>query len=421
MVPAGRVIGDGFEEAFGRREGPGDQPRTSEIYGDSSDLGMDRASRSIGPEFHGRIPEWALASLKVSDPTHHRPPALPPLDFVRFDSAEADVEGFEIWHELTRPFFDIANLNKEAGYESRFEFCDIDGLCFNKVSYGATRYARNTKHVGPGETDLLVLHLLLRGTEKIEVNGQCHLMAADRIVLHDWSSPYASTTTDCEQISVSIPRHLVSKSDLLHGGEHALTWRLDEPAGRLLATALTQIWTSLPTLSRADASPISAGFLGLLNGFIDCRLDRVDYEPGLTPITASAMKSYIHRHLANPELGIEDLMSAFHASPSTIYRLFRDCGGVKTYIRNQRLIACRNELLHLHGKEATAKSIAERHGFLDTGYFHRIFKKEFGMTPGEAIECGSGPGTAQAQPSLPEQLDLRISKVHQWLRNDFAI
>ena len=69
-----------------------------------------------------------------------------------------------------------------------------------------------------------------------------------------------------------------------------------------------------------------------------------------------------------------------------LHELFRDTGQtVRSWIRDQRLMACREALEDPNNVE-TAAEIAYRWGFGDQTQFSRVFKAEFGVPPGEFRE-----------------------------------
>ena len=88
----------------------------------------------------------------------------------------------------------------------------------------------------------------------------------------------------------------------------------------------------------------------------------------------------IHRRLDDPTLGVEDLSSAVHLTRSQVHRRLKAATGLNAtqYIRSIRLNKAQ-ELL----KETPfpVSQIALDVGFSDPGFFSRVFKERFGMSP----------------------------------------
>lgn len=77
----------------------------------------------------------------------------------------------------------------------------------------------------------------------------------------------------------------------------------------------------------------------------------------------------------------EQLAAHLSLSTRAIYQLFADHGAtVRTYSRRRRLARARAELLHPH--EEPIAVIADRWGFLDQSSFTKMYRAEFGETPG---------------------------------------
>ncbi|MGE3182927.1 MAG: helix-turn-helix transcriptional regulator, partial [Phycisphaerae bacterium] len=107
-------------------------------------------------------------------------------------------------------------------------------------------------------------------------------------------------------------------------------------------------------------------------------------------------------------VGVRSLMSAFHLSRASNYRLFKPSGGVHRFIREQRLRAIRRELV---GGDEQCSRIAHRWGFDDTQHFYRTFKSYFGCTPTDARQAAAGK-----HPLIP----LADQKVHPLARRFYG-
>ena len=334
------------------------------------------------------------------------------LPKVCFDSANEPSAGLDMWRELCRPAFDIEMLDEDRPFASAFDFVDVGGLIFNRTSYSATRFTRSKRHIRSDGGDGLLLHLILKGKEAGEAAGG---MACDtgpgRIVLHDWAQPFVKETTAVEQLSVFVPRHLLPSVNGLPLHSPTLSWSTDQIAGRILEVAVREIWRQLPQTTFDQAPKVAAGFLGLLNGLMESETIAADSHQ-FNDATLSAMKAYLVERLGNPRLGPDDLIAAFHCSRSKMYRLFEAYGGVQAFIQEQRLQACLRELTRCQeSRRPVARLIAERHGFTDTGHFHRRFKKRFGCTPGEAWQEAMENAGGRASDNEAES---RIGTVHRF-------
>jgi AraC-like DNA-binding protein len=92
---------------------------------------------------------------------------------------------------------------------------------------------------------------------------------------------------------------------------------------------------------------------------------------------------YIQNNLSNPDLKPAFIAEENQISVRYLQQLFSDMGtSISKWIKEQRLIRCRHEILKSHGT-IPITSIAYQMGFDDPANFSRSFKAYFGKTPSE--------------------------------------
>lgn len=91
---------------------------------------------------------------------------------------------------------------------------------------------------------------------------------------------------------------------------------------------------------------------------------------------------YMRDNLSRPELDLPEIAAHVHLSRSHFLHLFTKAAGVspKRWLTLQRLKMAQAQLF---STTISVDVIAQRVGIRDSGYFYRIFKQHFGMTPGE--------------------------------------
>lgn len=99
----------------------------------------------------------------------------------------------------------------------------------------------------------------------------------------------------------------------------------------------------------------------------------------------SMAQEYLRRHFAE-ELSIAQLAARFHVSPPYLTRLFkRQTGSAPVrYLRDLRL-HCARKLLE-EKPELEVKEVGAIAGYPDPGYFSRVFRNAFGLSPLEFRE-----------------------------------
>ncbi|MCG8526138.1 MAG: helix-turn-helix domain-containing protein, partial [Opitutales bacterium] len=282
-------------------------------------------------------------------------------------------EAFALWHAIGKPGYELG-LNPEsrpsrASFHLGAEFYELDGLVFCHTHAAQASYARDQRRAKQGEADCITLQLPIGGgVERGVTIDQPFTMASDRISVRDWSHPFDTVSQQLEQLALMIPRERVIARDFLHERQPVITWGLRTPQGRVLASAMHTLWETMPSASASDGPALAAGILGLVNGLI-----APDARPQLAHLSAQpllgAMQRFLDERLSEPTLSADDLMAAFHCSRATIYRVFREVGGVHAYIRTQRLVRCFRDLRRLQSAPRRVYEVAERWGFTDISHF----------------------------------------------------
>lgn len=96
----------------------------------------------------------------------------------------------------------------------------------------------------------------------------------------------------------------------------------------------------------------------------------------------------VNEHLRNCDFDQLQFADEMRTSKSTLYRKLKSLTGFNTsaFIRNIRLKeACR--IMEEKGTNVRVSELAYAVGFNDPKYFSVCFKKEFGLSPSEYIEC----------------------------------
>lgn len=97
-----------------------------------------------------------------------------------------------------------------------------------------------------------------------------------------------------------------------------------------------------------------------------------------------SLKQYIHRQLDNPDLDIERIARDMNVSRATLYRISEPLGGIMQYIRQRRLHKALQALTNPDLQHLSVAQIAGFWGFEDASAFHRLFRRQFDISPREA-------------------------------------
>lgn len=320
---------------------------------------------------------------------------------------------FQIWHEATSPLFDTAPLAAEDTLAAGGACYLVDRILFTRVHFGRMKFCRSSRHLRQAENDSIVLQYYRSGSFRGQQGDDSPLvMAADRILIHDFAHPFHGVAETGEAYGVVIPRDLVPTGDHFYRGKACLSWPLASPAGGLMAGTLDQLWDLFPTASRQDGPALAAGFLGLFNSLLAASLQGRQAPLAYRPHLYQAMIKYLRANLQHANLSVDDLCRHFHCSRATAYRLFKDHGGIQNYLREQRITRCFQALSGEGGQPAArVREVAEAWGFFDAAHFNRLFKKRYGLPPSEIA------GYSRSRSSEPTFPDTDAQRLREWLRH----
>lgn len=246
----------------------------------------------------------------------------------------------------------------------------------------ATRHRFERRDADIAQTDPEVLHLLHmdHGETLVEQDDRTASVRAGDLLLYDSTRPFRFQTDDDFQFTICLlPKRLVPLPERVQR-----TWTARAlPSSGGVAAAVAPF---LCSLARASADADAAQQLALQQAMVSMYVALLS-EAGVSgnppAVNLSLAKSFIARHLGDPRLAPADIAAACSISVSYLHRLFaNDDVTVAGYVREQRLQAVHRDLLEAAVEEPVAH-VAERWGITDPAHFSRMFKKRFGVSPGE--------------------------------------
>jgi len=154
--------------------------------------------------------------------------------------------------------------------------------------------------------------------------------------------------------------------------------------GAVLSTYLMGLVENLDHLSRPSGERLARTGLDLitsvLSNELDDRLDRDDVGKSLL----IEITYYINEHLRDWSLSPETIAAAHFISTRHLYNIFKSAGvSVAQWIKQRRLTEARRDLADPVLEELSIAQIAHRWCFDDAGYFSRVFRDVFDVTPSQ--------------------------------------
>ncbi|MEV3961938.1 helix-turn-helix domain-containing protein [Nocardia sp. NPDC050193] len=300
---------------------------------------------------------------------------------VRLEYNSGRGDALSAWQAGVAEFFPPLRIDPLAdGFAGSISGVRAADLQVTEIAGNAHHVARRPGARSLSDGEFVKLSVQLQGTGRVCQGGNETAVSPGSIVVYDFARPYDVVfESEARFVVALLPKRALGLpggvADDLMGAPLAST----EGSAPLVASYLRSLGENLPLLTGASSARVSRLFLDLVSTFLAEQLDnRVASEPGA--LTA-AMLRYIDEHLADPELDAATLAAVHHISVRYLHKLFEPTGvSAGQWIRRRRLERARAELT---GRlDLAVSEVAHRCGFTDAGYFGRVFKREYGVTPG---------------------------------------
>ncbi|MDA4845055.1 helix-turn-helix domain-containing protein [Hoeflea poritis] len=330
---------------------------------------------------------------------------------LKFDGTSlGSKHSFDAWREALRCVYDMTPLEDDAGALENMNGWLVDNLIFTEVSFSRQTFSHHAHHLQ--DANYLSLQIYRSGSSAGVLVDQSWAIKPGEVHIYDFSREFHSAAENSVVSGVKIPHEAVGYDPAKHPAH--MMFCGSSAIGSVLRESYYAIQRRLPELNLEEAAALANGFCGLVRGIINPRTTKQS-TPAKKFATERrlAMRSYLDRHLSDPDLGIDDLLDAFGVSRPSVYRDFGDAGGVTAYINGRRLDRAFHQLVSASPSHGRVKEIAYRIGFNDTSHFSRLFRKRFGITPG-MVMTDRRFAVAHRQPSDQNASSLNTSLLSDW-------
>ncbi|RCK41446.1 hypothetical protein TH25_23765 [Thalassospira profundimaris] len=320
-----------------------------------------------------------------------------PVDAIRrafFDTARIEERlRYDVWRETVSCVFDVDAVRETRDprrFNGRVGSVCAGDLILSDVTAVAQFWQRRPLEIARDGLDHFMIQLFLNGAAAWEDRSGQHVVRAGDILVFDLACELKSQATDLRHLTLIIPRHYIAPL-LNHPDQHTIRVLPSSlPIVRMLAEYLILLNRNLPLLDSVDSDGLMPAVAAMVASCLN------SFEPIGRKAEASAnedladfrIRSFIRQNLDNPDLDVNQICDACGISRSAIYRLFQEEGGVRHFLREQRLKKAMRDLL-AHSDTQIAV-IARKNGFSHANDFSRAFRCRFGMTPRELRNSQAG-------------------------------
>ncbi|GAA3713967.1 helix-turn-helix domain-containing protein [Gordonia hankookensis] len=273
-------------------------------------------------------------------------------------------------------------LENAIGVRSHMDVWTYGDASIFRAEMTGFRLIRTQKQIdsGPGEMLAIAIHEGCVG--KQEQYGTQRSMRPNELMLMDLNSPYdyrlsgvgASRCLHVPIDAVGLPYEVVKSAALrLHAS----------PVAAMMVNHISQLTVQAEALtSSVAARSLGEASIELVRTLIASAYD-IDYARGaMAEMLLPRIRSYVKRHLADPQLCPQSIAAAHGISPRHLFKLCASAEfSLEQWIIAERLARAREDLARPESRSTTVSAIAHRWGFTNDSHFSRRFRMMYGLSP----------------------------------------
>jgi AraC-like DNA-binding protein len=267
------------------------------------------------------------------------------------------------------------------GFKGCIEYGDLGDAGICRVVSASHRYVRNPRQVFDTEAATMVV-LQTRGTSLFRQDGRKNCLAPGDWSIYDTTRPFSIASTGQSEHLVFLHRHGTAR-DLRQALERTSQRSfgrngIERTARDLISSAFRES----EKMSYRAGAVMAESIMQIIQAAVE---EAAETRGASAPTLKSQIIDFIETNLADEELTVSTIASAFGYSTRQIHRMFQDETGmtVSEYIWKSRLEHSLEDLRNIDNERRTITDIAFNWGFSNAAHFSRAFKETYGITPRE--------------------------------------
>jgi AraC-like DNA-binding protein len=255
----------------------------------------------------------------------------------------------------------------------------LDDLALVDCACGACTGSRGRSRIVAGDDDYVGLMITRTGSEVMSFGGMERVHLPGTLLTWDTQATVRLRIPQTyAKRSLIVPRAALAEIPAGRSFTPGVVLDRSSPAVRLLVSHLNSVWRILPKMSNQTVAGARRATLDLLAAVITPAMRRDLVRPSTI---RTAVERWIDRRLPFADVSPRAAAAAHGVSLRTLHRTFTSGGpSYSSYVRQRRLARARDEL---GDPGVLISSVALRWGFADPSQFGRIFRMQYGMSPGD--------------------------------------
>jgi len=290
--------------------------------------------------------------------------------------------------------FDVDPLDGSS-LEGRVNYTTVSRLKLCQIEVSQHRIAHPVSRAGASEHSFVKILFQTYGVSHFEQNGSHFDLMPGDCLAYDVSCPHTIVSPSLTRHDVVIvPTELLQERGFHPGKLPACKISARAGTGRIAHDFMHAAFGEAPKLSPQTAHGVADTLIDLL--LLPLREAGTSFDRGGPVALYERAQAFIHDHLRDPDLSIEQISMALGCTKRYLHMVFRDRGiTASDYIWRARLLNCRQELETQGNKTIT--DVAFSWGFSSSSHFSRVFRRYFGVVPSSIHKAQRGDLSGPAQ------------------------
>lgn len=293
-------------------------------------------------------------------------------------------EQYDSWvHLLNKAFgsWDVP-AHRKSDFFASLSATTLGDLGIVKCVCDPCSGTRKGRQISRDDEEFLVIQLTHQGREHVRLGDMDFVLGPGDIMIWDSTKDMHFSVKDpLYKVSVVLPLHRLQSWMPLHWQSASRKIEAHSPDAILMASYINALASENICSVRAHGEHLSEAAIALLTGTVDPQRSS---KESLRRAQLEQVKSYILRHLDDPELSLARIAEANNISLRYLHLLFQQTKETAArYLQLQRLKRCRRDLQNPLMRSRKIADIAQSWGIGDAMYFSRAFKKTFGARPSD--------------------------------------
>ncbi len=338
---------------------------------------------------------------------------LPPSDMrqpLRFSTGDfaSPAAAYERFCKLTEDICDVIALGNMKDFHVSSTTLHLSGALLLEARSSALRYDRTARHVSRGVDHFQLVTYLGGGAEFVS-SDRTYLQRAGDLGLIDMGQPSLTREIQAEDgstrvLSFVLPRLLLSPLLTANASSPMIRiLRRETPYAGMLRDYMLSLRRCALELTHCQSQSAVQSLAQLVAGGFGDRSDIEEASSAAQETLRTRVNIRIENNLGVASLGIEPLCREFDLSRAGLYRLFAPQSPM-SYIQQRRLHRAFAMLISPAFRAWRIIDIALECQFASDATFIRAFRRQFGLSPGEARKIaeqkvlGAPPGSGSPYP-----------------------